>query len=534
MQVEGKYAEIALRAAVLDAHTLDGLAPDLPTMTPVLLRQVLIPVVLHALGPVDADTWADWMEAGRFSSEERARLNAYLDDNLDRFQVFHETRPFGQVPGLVHTNGEYKPVSLLMPHVATGNNTPLRDARTEADPIPLTVGEAVRWMLHCQCWDTAAIKGGTVGDPETKSGKTTGNRTGPLGYLGVVTLTGRTLFDTIVLNLPQGPRAPEDVPQWTRAPHTPVWTQRSPRGPLDLFTWQERRIRLVPEETPEGLRVRQVVLAAGDRIDQVPAWEPHTCWAIKTDAKGSVRFPHRQQRGRAAWQGLDSLLTIERDTTPAKGKKIGYETSRLLAQVATATLHGDLPFDYPLRTETCRIVYGNQSSIVDDILFDSLPLPVAAVRADTAVRDSVIKVCEQAENLSRAVDNLAAHLARSVGGEPLPDDKGQKPGTKLLHTLDPLVRRFITGCRRNPGPEELRLAHVAFETLAQKASCHIAEELLHRLPGSAFAGRPDTDSRGNRVVFRQASAERFFHADLRRTLTYLYPKQPDTGKESAA
>lgn len=519
----GTVREVPLREALLEAHAFEGLSVELPTMVPAVLRQVLLPVVLDALGPLDAGQWAELMAAGAFTPGQREAIGRYLDERRERFRVFDEEAPFGQVAGLAHPGGAVKPVSVLMPHVATGNNTPLRDGRSTADPVPLSVGEAVRWMLHTQCWDTAAIKTAAVGDPAVKAGKTSGNHTGLLGRLGVVTLLGCTLFETIVLNLPQGERASGDVPQWDRGVQQPAWTVRAADGLLDLFTWQGRRIRLIPEEMPDGVRVKWVVLSAGDRLAALPEDEPHTCWTLKEDkAKGSLRYPRRHLPGRAGWRGLEALLTIERNTA-------GFETSRLLMQTATASLMGDLPPDYPLRVATCGMVYGSKDSIVADVLSDELPLPVAALRADLTVRESVVRVCEQAETLARALDRLVAHLARAVGGEPIPPGKGQPPGTKLLYVLDPLVRRFLAGCQRNPDAGELDRAHRAFEQMAERATRAAANELLQRLPGSAFTGRTVEEKNGatkTTRTYRQADAERIFHGTVRKTLTYLYPTEP--------
>ncbi|MFJ3505082.1 type I-E CRISPR-associated protein Cse1/CasA [Streptomyces sp. NPDC090135] len=524
--------EVPLREALVSAHTFTGLLPDMPTMLPVLLRQVLIPVVLDALGDVDAETWAGMMAAGAFTAEQRAAIDQYLDQYVGRFNVLDSTAPFGQAAGLEHPGGKVHPVSVLMPHVATGNNTPLWDARLVSDPVPLSLGAATRWMLHAQCWDTAGIKTAAVGDPQVQLGKTLGNRTGPLGKLGMVTLLGRTLFETIVLNLPQGPRQAGDRPHWDRPPMGSAWRVRTPEGILDFFTWQERRIRLIPDE-PESdsvTQVRWVVLSAGDRIDGPQVEDPHTCWTIKADkTRGSIRYPRKHLPGLTGWQGLEALLTIDRDSA-------GYETSSLIMQTAAATLMGDLPADYPLRAATCGMVYGTKDSIVSDILSDEVPLPVGALRSDLAVRGSVTLVCNQAQALARTIDHLAANLLRAAGGEPPARGKGQQPGTKLLHTLDPLVRRFLTGCQHNPSDDELDQAHKAFETLAEHATRTAAEELLHRLPGTAFTGRTVTKKERGKTVtttYQQASAERFFHSAVRKTLTHLYP-QTAPAEETAA
>lgn len=245
--VAGRRQDLPLQDALVRAHEIDGLAMDDPLQAVAVLRQVLLPVALDALGaPRTEDEWGCRWEAGALGG---GVLRDYLDQHAGRFDLFHPTCPFAQVAGLHTAKDEAKPVSLLLPAVATGNNVPLFSARTEADPPALTPAEAVRALLATHCWDTAAIKSGAVGDPEVRAGKTTGNPTGPLGQLGVVVPLGRSLAETILLNLriiPQGLRG-GDRPQWRAEPSTAAWRRRPSLGDLDLLTWQSRRMRLIPE-----------------------------------------------------------------------------------------------------------------------------------------------------------------------------------------------------------------------------------------------------------------------------------------------
>jgi CRISPR system Cascade subunit CasA len=186
-------------------------------------------------------------QRGEFAREP---FDAYLDERAARFDLFHPARPFAQVAGLRTAKDETKPVSLLVPRLAAGNNVPIFSARTESDPPALTPAQAARALLAAHCWDTAAIKSGAFDDPAAKAGKTTGNPTGPLGQLGVIVPVGATLFHTLLLNLPILPQGlePKDRPQWQADdPATSAWSARSAAGLLDPLTWQARRIRLVPE-----------------------------------------------------------------------------------------------------------------------------------------------------------------------------------------------------------------------------------------------------------------------------------------------
>ncbi|MBN6050773.1 type I-E CRISPR-associated protein Cse1/CasA, partial [Nonomuraea sp. RK-328] len=515
-----------LRHTLLHAHEYDSLEVEISTHTPALLRQVLLPVVMDAVGrPRDRADWARRLAQGRFTDAEQQAISAYLDEHRPRFDLFSEVAPFAQVAGLHTAKEETKGSALLVATEASGNNVPLFASRTEGDVLPLSPAQAAWWLLHAQCWDTAGIKSGAYGDPAVKAGKTTGNQTGPLGALGVIVPMGRSLFETLMLNIPIGRQPAGDLPQWRRPPSQAQWRSRAADGLLDLWTWQARRIRLVPEQTEEGVRVCRAVLCAGDRLQAVPEWEPHTAWTFQKAPKsptGTLRRPRRHVPGKAAWRGMEALLAAEQQNGDG-----GVETSVLLTQLADVQAEGFLAFDYPLQVQTIGIVYGNQSAVVEDVLFDSIPLPVAGLRAETDTYAALVEVTDQAEELARAVNDLSAGLRRARGADPIPWDKGQRPGEFVLHALDPLVRRFLVGVRASADDSGLlEQGRTAWETLAYQRTWDVAERLLATATGSEFAGR--VMKKDNReYVYRLASAEQNFRQRVRAVL----PRWAQTAQE---
>jgi CRISPR system Cascade subunit CasA len=526
----GALAEVGLLDALLRAGEIEDLVVDLPTQKPAIMRQVLLPVVLDALGPpADRREWGRRFGEGGFTADEREKLRGYLAEHQPRFGLFDPDAPFAQVADLHTATGETKSSASLVATEATGNNVPLFAARTEGEPPPLTPAQAARWLLHAHCWDTAAIKTGAVGDPNVKAGKTTGNHTGPLGQLGVVMPTGRNLYETLLLNLPIGSPATSGTPQWRRDPAGPTWQTRMPDGLLDLWTWQSRRIRLIPEETPEGVRVTRVVLCAGDRLSQVPEWEPHTTWEFVKAAKsrtGTERRPGRHNAGKAIWRGLNALLATE----PEENDKDPVETSELLRQLRDLEMAGVVADDYPLRLETFGVVYGNQSAVVEDVIHDEIPLPVSALRADSEAYGILLEVTRQADGLAQAVNRLSADLRRAIGADPIPWDKGQRPGEVVLHLLDPLVRRLLAGIRDSAGGgERLDRGQLAWEELAWRRTREVADRLFGTLPASAFAGR-EVERNGRTSTYRPATAEYAFRRQLREIL----PRAAGTRKPGQA
>lgn len=519
----------SLRETLVHAHEFDALEVEVSTHTPALLRQVLLPVVVHALGrPADRGEWARRFAAGRFTEQQQDEISAYLDEHRSRFDLFSQQAPFAQAAGLHTAKRETKGSALLVATQASGNNVPLFSTRTEGDPLPLTPAEAARWLLHVQCWDTAGIKSGAADDPAVKAGKTTGNTTGPLGALGVIVPMGRTLFETLMLNIPIGVQPADDLPQWRRPPMNGQWQTRAATGLLDLWTWQARRVRLIPEQTADGLRVCQVVLCAGDRLQVIPEWEPHTAWSFAKAPKsptGMLRRPRRHQPGKAAWRGMEALLAAERQNGDD-----GSETSVLLSQLADLQADGALAFDYPLQVQTIGIVYGTQSAVVEDVLFDAIPLPIAGLRTDTDTYTTLVEVTEQAEELARTINDLSAGLRRARGADPIPWNKGQRPGEFVLHALDPLVRRLLVGVRAiADDPDLLEQGRTAWEQLAYRRTRDVADKLLATATGSEFAGRVVKTDKAE-YVFRLASAEQNFHQRLRAALPrWPAPGSPDAG-----
>ncbi|WP_007512291.1 type I-E CRISPR-associated protein Cse1/CasA [Pseudofrankia saprophytica] len=501
---EGRRVEVGIRSALVEAHKFDGLALDDPLEAVAVFRQILLPIVLDAFGaPVDNEQWSARWHVGEFNS---GPIIKYLEDRRARFDLFDDTQPFAQVAGLRTAKDETKPVSLLIPRLATGNNVPLFSARTEDNPPALSAGAAARALLAAHCWDTAAIKSGAANDPRASAGKTTGNPTGPVGQLGVVVPLGAKLFHTLMLNAQIRPRGSDDRPQWdAESPADDTWFERSAKGVLDLLTWQSRRIRLIPEQVSEGgeLVVRQVVLTAGDRLrGAVHDLEPHTAWkqVEKPKADEPPLRPVRHQPGRAAWRGLEALLATNVQT------KEGISAPALLTQLAGLQVYDLVPENLPLRVLTVGVRYGNQSAVVEDVMVDEIPLPVVALVGVSEVRETVLTIADQAEQLRIAANQLGNDLRAAAGGAKVPWDKSQRLGDVLVHALTPAVRRLLTGLARNP--DKTRDALKAWTITARRLAWEVAEPALSDAPPGAFLGRDPDKQYGPRLATAEMSFTR--------------------------
>ncbi len=525
---DGHVREVSVREAVTQAHLISDLSFDDPLQTVAVLRQVLLPLVVHALGlPKDRPEWKKRWVAGCFDDEG---IDRYLADPgiVNRFDLFGP-RAFAQAPGLQTTAGDTKPVALLMPELASGNNVPLFSTRTEADPPALSLAQAFAAVLATHCWDTAAIKSGAADDPKAKGGKTTGNPTGSVGQLGVVIPLGRNLFETLMLNIPITPGGlrPNDVPQWCEEqPQTGHWEPSPERVPglLALLTWQSRRIRLHPSILDDGtVVVDRVVVAAGDRLGPPPERvEPHTMWR-SVDAKAALDGPPvrpvRHQPGRAAWRGLPGLLAVAGPTDQR------VTTTALLSRIAELAQFQILPPDFALRVATVGVVYGNQSAVVEDVVSDVIPLPVAALAATGAVRADLLTIVRDADGLRSALNILEADIVRASSAGEIDWAKGQHAGDALIHDFGPVVRRILAIVQATP--ERSAEVYSAWLQQARMLVWRSANRLLDAAPTEAFRGheRPSKKNKDEKIRYTLSTAERRF----KRTVNEIL--RPSTGPE---
>lgn len=553
---------VGVRELLLDAHRFRDIEVDIPTQKPAIFRQLLLPLVVDALGfPKDAADWAKRFARGAFSDAEREGLVRYFDTYGGHFDLFSETDPFAQVAGLRTAKGETKTSALLVATAAQGNNVPLFSSRTDADPLELTPAEAARWLLHTHCWDTGAIKTGVEGDRQAKGGKTTGNPVGPLGQLGVVMPRGTTLYETLLLNVPYGKtRLKDDLPQWRRRERegdvtgstaTPSWQTRPAAGPLETWTWQARRVLLVREQTADGSeRVTRAVVAAGDRLSQVSQdHETHTAWRHESPVSYARRKgkaaevpqirPLRHRVGRAAWRGLDALLAVDRrssDPTKAPADQHTYITSELLKQLSTTRQDYDTPAsDYALQLEMTGIAYSSKLGSIEDLFFDEMPLPLTALDREGRTRGALLGAVSQAEQLSLAVNRLGADLRRAAGSDPLPRGAWEYPGEALLHALDPVVRVLLVRLREADEDFDKITARLAeWEERARKETWKVAEQLLSNAaaPG-LFHGRVVTRGDTSRV-YRLSEAEAAFRKSLDKILWQRAERRAEQRRARAA
>ena len=514
---DGATREVGLYDAFALAHDIAGLDVEFPTQEPALLR-LLLAVCYRALeGPADHDSWEGLWARATLPIEAFSR---YFERFRERFDLFHRTTPFFGSPHLEPAGKDgVKPASRLIAHAPSGNNVPVFTPITDATALVLRPGEAARWLVERHAWGTASDKTGAKGNPKVKAGKDT-PQIGHLGWIGFVAPFGRTLKETLLLNLVPWSTTtlvtsgPDDLPAWERPPTGPSREMRPPDGTCDLFTWQGRRIRLYPEDRDGELVVAQVLICAGDDVmrEAIRNADPHTGWRIRKQRDGTLSYtPSKVHVGQQVWRGLSSLLALEPDIARA-GVLVWLATfeervSRLSLLVTSAE-------------------YGNMSTTLDDFLSDRLEAAISLFRTNDL----------EAAALAGAAGSFAVEAGRalwSVANAPfltydqqhsryaVPDGaQGQARAARdaiaeeLYGELDAPFRRLLVDL----GTREYRLgARAAWAEVVTRAALRIARRSLVRLSASeAFFG---------------AMAEGWFRASLSRARTKFAPSSTEVGSK---
>lgn len=256
---------IPLRAALDEAHEVRLCGP--PEEHTALLR-LLLALYAAAARPADSEAWDTAWRAPRLDA---GPIGDYLGAYADRFDLFSAAYPFWQSTGLSEPNRGADVLEIE----SWGSGAAQFAAHLLMPAEPLDPADAAVRLVMLQSWHPGGIQSGHLADPATRAGKVYGGKPAPLSAISHLRLTGKCLKDELLLNCPPGSRAPGDRPVWERdSPPAPM-LRREPAGPLDLWTWPTRRVRLFQDE--DG-HVADVAVHDGDRPADPGAaaarWDP--------------------------------------------------------------------------------------------------------------------------------------------------------------------------------------------------------------------------------------------------------------------
>ncbi|MFB9639149.1 type I-E CRISPR-associated protein Cse1/CasA [Streptomyces spiralis] len=418
LRVDGSQDELSLREVFEQAHDLRRIVGDLPTQEFALVR-LLLAVAHDALdGPQDIDAWAElWADEDCF-----APVGAYLEEHRGRFDLLDAEAPFFQTAGLRTAKDEVFSLNRIVADVPNGE--PFFTARMPTVER-LTFAEAARWVVHTHAYDTSGIKTGVQGDKRAKGGKVYPLGVGWAGNLGGVFVEGRTLRETLLLNLVAADTSnlaidEADAPAWRREPCGPGGAERAPTGVRDLYTWQTRRLRLHFDDSG----VHGVVLGYGDPL--IPRnrqhREPMTAWRRSKPQEAKLRqspvyLPREHAPERSAWRGLGALVSTEAGTAGGP-EPAGYLRPGILEWVARLVTEGELERGFLVRARIIGARYGTQQSVIDEIVDDRVAMAVVLLhQRDRRYAEQAVAAVGDADLAVNALGDLATNLARAAGTE---------------------------------------------------------------------------------------------------------------------
>ncbi len=520
---DGSSGTVSLVEAFARADSIRTLTGDISTQR-FALHRLLLAILHRATG--DPQSTSDWSELASSWPQVAEGVRIYLEHFATRFDLFHPSEPFFQVADLRTARNEVFGLERLLSDVPNGHQ--YFTNRSGSGLWKISPAEAARWLVHAHAYDTSGIKTGAVGDSRAKGGRGYPQGVAWAGLLGGIELTGSTLQETLLLNLiaPASPSlsirtGEDDLPPWEVPQLLPENLPRTPRGFIDLYTWQSRRIRLHGDR--DG--VTGVVLSYGDKLtpQNMFTTEPMTAWRYsepQTKVHGRTTYmPREHQPSRSFWRGLAALLP---STEAAPGGKGPARTLPPAVLTWAGELHEDgvLPHGSLVRVHATGLVYGSQSSVVDELVEDTLLLPAGLLAPHAAVlRATAIDAVGHTEAAVDSLANLARNLATASGAG---DTDGHRDRAReaAYARIDAPFREWLTTLHEE---EERDTALTRWHVRARVIIRGAGEQMLSDAGPSAFRGRRSN----GRLVDTGQSAAWFSHA-LSAALPYAFPIRQET------
>lgn len=309
---EGERVSISLREALLNAGGYGRIDAGHPLKTVALYRLLLALLHRALAGPQSVAQAAGWWTTGEFPP---GPLEAYLERHAGRFFLFGP-EPFMQVAGLDPQRvGENFRSHWTRLSTDQGSSNTTAVFNVQARPggprrDALSPAEAAQELLTHQ----AFALGGLI------KRFTVSARGAPLAGFALFLAEGENLFQTLCLNLPPYRPSPDDAPPWELPPldfaAVKAMYDRSqthlPGGRVSRYTWLSRSVLLLPEEGPQGTRVRDIGYAAGIPLDgdeTAPTYGSGTDLDPMAALRGGRQaYPFGLRRDQLIWRDLTSLL----------------------------------------------------------------------------------------------------------------------------------------------------------------------------------------------------------------------------------
>lgn len=518
--------ELSLTDALLKSHEYVELAGELPTQNVSILRLML--AVLHTVfsryspqgepAPLydsddAADRWKELWNAGRLPEKP---IKEYLASVHDRFWLFHPDRPFYQTEA-AKIGTEYTASKLNGAVSESGNKIRLFCGCTGVQKSELSYSEAARWLLYVNNYDDTSSK------PKGKNLPSPG--AGWLGKLGLITIRGNNLFETLVYNLillnhkrnfsevwgPECPAWEPDVPNTAERAEIPM-----PDNLSELYTLQSRRLWLNRDDNEKVIGYN---LLGGDFFEKVDAFiEPMTVWSkVKGNERAGEKFqPRRHDSSVQMWREFSyAFETAEGSHIPGvvlwtKYIKQMLPESRKLISFSIASVQ-----------------YGDKDFFVNDVFSDSLTFHTDLLtEIGEHWRAKITEEIEKCKKSAAALRFLAKDIELAAGSSEdtvLKRAVVERAREQYYYEIDLPFRNWLE--RIDPNweivSEQEEQALREWHETAKRIALRIGQELVESAGTAAIVGRAVKDKNDKERYYSAPDAYRYFKVKLNE----IYPKE---------
>lgn len=288
--LDGNRGELGIQDTLLRAKEIAAIEDQSPLVVAGLHR-FLLAVLYRALeGPTDIDQAKKLFRDGLPSE----KIRAYLKKWRDRFWLFDEKYPFGQIPNFEPNT--WRSWTVLAAEHNADNAKVLFDHVDVEVPGTISEAAATCWILATQTFSVSCGKS-----------ELAHTGTAPSATAAIVVPLGGDLQDTLLFSLIPENReiAGDDLPLWEREPESVnrlrEGVKRATSGLADRYTWRIRSILLAHNNSG---RIEKLAFASGVEDSSVDQMDPMLGYRIH-DKHGKLPI---QFRDRGLWRDFDSLL----------------------------------------------------------------------------------------------------------------------------------------------------------------------------------------------------------------------------------
>lgn len=320
--LDGTHDELGTRDTLLRSREIATIE-DVSPLVVAALHRFLLAILYRALeGPTDIDKAKTLFKAGLPGE----KITAYLETWRDRFWLFDEKYPFGQIPTFAPKT--WRAWTALAAEHNADNAKVLFDHLDVTEAGSISAAAATRWLLATQTFAVSA-------------GKSEISHTGTAPSAGSVIAipVGSNLLDTMCFCLvPQNRLVIQaDVPLWEKGPESLQYLktttkvsdrksgkvkdraiERDATGIVDLYTWRTRAI-LFKQSLSDG--ISEVGLASGIGYKPSTELDPMLGYVIAEITDGETKEKvkkrvaiHLEEKG--FWRDFDSLLPDDAHLAP--------------------------------------------------------------------------------------------------------------------------------------------------------------------------------------------------------------------------